>query len=413
MSLINPLFKKGLYTIIVCLSLGYSVNAQSLEALIQLGIKNSPELAKFNLQHQMASEKVNEVNTIPNTEIGIGYFVSSPETRTGPQVFKASVKQMMPWFGSVTAREHYTTSVADAEYQEIAIAQRKLLSTISQSYFNMWGIGAKQNVLTEQIALLKTIENLALTSVEVGSASVVDVLKIQMRQNDIVQLQAILQQDYLAEQSQLNLLLNRSKSDTIVINDNLKMPKADDLIPTEVTQLHPELLQYDKLYASVEQSELLNQKERAPMIGFGLDYITVAERADMDVANNGKDIIMPMLSLSIPIFNSSYKSKTKQNNLKMEVLNMTKIEKKNTLETVLDKAIKNRNSARIRFETQSKNLEQAKNAEAILMANYETGTIDFNDVLDIQDLQLKFEINQIEAITNYYKQQNIIKYLSK
>jgi hypothetical protein len=38
--------------------------------------------------------------------------------------------------------------------------------------------------------------------------------------------------------------------------------------------------------------------------------------------------------------------------------------------------------------------------------------IDFNDVLDIQELQLKFQINQIESIKTYYLQGAIINYLT-
>ena len=52
-------------------------------------------------------------------------------------------------------------------------------------------------------------------------------------------------------------------------------------------------------------------------------------------------------------------------------------------------------SARISYDTQTKNLKQAKDAEDILIKSYETGTIDFNDVLDIQELQLKFQMNLI------------------
>jgi len=43
----------------------------------------------------------------------------------------------------------------------------------------------------------------------------------------------------------------------------------------------------------------------------------------------------------------------------------------------------------------------------------ETGTIDFNDVLDIQELQLKFQMNQIESIRTYYVQSTIINYLTQ
>ncbi len=74
-----------------------------------------------------------------------------------------------------------------------------------------------------------------------------------------------------------------------------------------------------------------------------------------------------------------------------------KQERLNKLETLLDKAINDRISARIIYATQTKNLKQAKDAEEILIKSYETGMIDFNDVLDIQELQLKFQLNQIES----------------
>ena len=120
-----------------------------------------------------------------------------------------------------------------------------------------------------------------------------------------------------------------------------------------------------------------------------------------------------MVSVSIPIFNTKYKSKSKQNELLQKELNFQKQDKLNRLETVLDKAVKKSNSARISYNTQAKNLKQAKDAEIILVKSYETGMIDFNDVLDIQELQLKFKINQIESIKTYYLKRTIINYLTK
>ena len=387
-------------------------NAQELQTLIDEALVNNPEIQKFELQHKRVSEKVNEVNTIPNTEFGVGYFVSEPETRTGAQRFKVSAKQMLPWFGSITARENYVSSLAETKYEDIVIAKRKLMVSVSQSYYKLYTNKAKQKVLTNNIELLKTYETMALTSVEVGKASAVDVLRLQMRQNELQQLKEVLQQQFLAEQTTLNKLLNREKEVSIVVVDKLNMPSEDFEITFENLALHPELLKYDKLFKSIEQSELLNQKESSPMIGFGLDYINVAKRPNMDFSDNGKDIVMPMVSLSIPIFNKKYKSKTKQNELQQQEITAQKQERLNTLETLLDKAIKERVSARISYKTQTKNLKQANDAEQILIKSYETGTIDFNDVLDIQELQLKFQMNQIESIKTYYLQTTIINYLS-
>ena len=392
--------------------IGMNTHAQKLEVLIDEAIKNNPEIQKFELQYSIASEKVIEVNSIPNTEFAVGYFISEPETRTGAQRARISVKQMLPWFGSITARENYVSSLADAKYEDIVIAKRKLITSVSQSYYNLYTNKAKQLVLTENIKLLETYETLALTSVEVGKASAVDVLRLQMRQNEMQQLKDVLQQQFLAEQTNLNNLLNRDDAMSVQLIDELIIPSEDVEINLGELALHPELLKYDKLYKSVEQSELLNQKESSPMIGFGLDYIPVSERTDMNLIDNGKDIVMPMVSVSIPIFNKKYKSISKQNELQQQEINYQKQERLNSLETLLDKAIKERISARISYVTQTKNLKQAKDAEGILIKSFETGTIDFNDVLDIQELQLKFQMNQIESIKTYYVQTAIINYLT-
>jgi outer membrane protein TolC len=403
--------KNLIFTLISFLAFGFS-NAQELNVLIEQALKNNPAIQKFELQYNIASEKVNEVNTLPNTEFGVGYFVSEPETRTGAQSFRLSVKQMLPWFGTITSRESYVSSMAEVKYEDIVIAKRKLITSVSQSYYNLYANKAKQNVLKENIKLLQTYETLALTSVEVNKASMVDVLRLQMRQNEMEQLLAILNQQYLAEQTTFNKLLNRNKSIFINVVGDLNFPAENFDTKTNNLSVHPELLKYDRLYQSIEKSELLNQKESAPMIGFGLDYINVTERPNISFSDNGKDILMPMVSLSIPIFNNSYKSKTKQNSLQQEEVLAQKQERKNKLETFLDKAKNERISARISYKTQTKNLKQAKNAEEILIKNYETGTIDFNDVLDIQDLQLKFEMNQIESIKSYFVQTTIINYLT-
>jgi cobalt-zinc-cadmium efflux system outer membrane protein len=410
------LFTYNLKSVLISSFLLFNLNvisAQQLGTLIEEALLNSLEIQKFELQYSIASEKVNEVNTIPHTEFGVGYFISEPETRSGAQRFKVSAKQMLPWFGNITARENYVSALAAAKYEDIVIAKRKLVVSVSQSYYNLYANKAKQEVLLENINLLKTYETLALTSVEVGKASAVDVLRLQMRQNEIQQLSAILSQQYLTEQTAFNNFLNRENHIEINIVDELMMPSIDFEINDESIVLHPELLKYDKLYQSLEKSELLNQKESNPMIGFGLDYINVEKRSAMNFRDNGKDIVMPMVSVSIPIFNSKYKSQTKQNELQQQEIIAQKQERLNILETFLDKAINDRSSERIRYITQTKNLKQAKHAEEILIKNYETGTIDFNDVLDIQELQLKFQINQIESVKSHYIQTTLINYLTQ
>ena len=401
---------KYIFIILLC---GTTVHAQLLNDLVDTALKANPEIQAFEAKHRRISEKINEANTLPNTQIGFGYFVSEPETRTGPQRFKISAKQMLPSFGVISAKENYISSLADIAFEDLVIAKRKLVASVSKSYYYLYALKEKQSVLEQNIALLKTYEKLALQSLEVGKASAVDILRLQMKQNELDQLKQILALDYLAELTAFNKLLNRAHNTQIVFNTLLIMPSNKDEFNSKNLSVHPELLKYDKLYTAVEQSELLNKKEKNPMLGFGLDYIAVSERPNMNFSDNGKDILMPMLNISIPIFNNKHKSKSKQNQLKQEEILAQKETRLNKLETLLDSAIKKSDAAIIKYNIQVKNLNQAKDAESILIKSYETGTIDFNDVLAIQELQLKFQMNQISSLTTYYVQRTIINYLTE
>jgi len=61
------------------------INAQQLASYIQEAQDNNPEIQAFELRYNIAEEKVNEANTLPDTQISAGYFISEPETRTGAQ----------------------------------------------------------------------------------------------------------------------------------------------------------------------------------------------------------------------------------------------------------------------------------------------------------------------------------------
>ena len=405
---------KARLNVLLILSIGLisiGGQAQQLQSYIDEAESNNPEIQAFEFRYNIAEEKVNEANWLPNTEVSAGYFVSEPETRVGAQRARIGVKQMLPWFGTVTARENYATSMAEAEYVEITIAKRKLALSVAQSYYKLYETRAKQRVLDENIQLLETYERLALTSVEVGKASAVAVLRLQIRQNELQQQKEVLEEEFGAEQITFNNLLNRKEYAIVEILPKMEIPEEDPMYGDDALSLNPELLKYDKLYESVTQSELLNQRESFPTIGFGVDYLPVSERTDMNPIDNGKDVLMPMVSVSIPIFNKRYKSISRQNELRQQEIETQKEQRLNVLESAFAKAISLRNQARIKFNTQTRNLKQAKDAEQILIKNYETGTIDFNDVLDVQELQLKFQMNQIESVQTYYAQQSIINYL--
>ena len=402
------------FNIATAIVLGFTAvaTAQDLSGYIAEAETNNPEVQAYELRYSIAQEKVNEVNTLPDTEFGVGYFVSTPETRVGAQRARFSVKQMLPWFGTIAKREKYQDALVETEYLEYVIAKRKLGLAVAQGYYKLYTIEAQSKVVQQNVELLERYKELALNAVEVAKASVVDVLKLEMRQNELKAQQQILEERRIAAEIQFKNTLNTASEGRILVVDSLSIPIEDEQINSEDLSANPELLKYDKLYESVTQAEILNRQEASPKWGVGLDYIPVSERTDMFPADNGKDIVMPMVSVSVPIFNSKYKSVSRQNELRQQELDAQKAQRLNTLKNLLAEAKQNKNTARINFNTQKQNIAQAQDAEEILLKSYETGSIDFNDVLDIQELQLEIQLKQLQAVQNYYEQAALINYLT-
>lgn len=385
--------------------------AQDLEGYIRQAIAENPQLRANHLRYDLAGEKADEARAIPNTEFGLGYFASEPETRTGAQKLRFSVRQMLPWFGTLDVRQQYAQSMAEAEYLDYVIARRQLALEVTQSFYELYRLQAQQRVLGENLALLATYETLALNALEVGKASAVDVLRVQIRQNQLRQEQEVIREGYRAAQAAFNALRSQPAETPVLVPEAMELP-VEAAVQSDSLALNPELLRFDKLYASVLEAERLNQKESAPMLGVGLDYVPVAERTDMVLPDSGKDIIMPMVSVSIPLFNSPFASRSRQNALRTQELEAMRQERRNALEAALQKAVSGRNAARVRFETQGKNLEQARDAEQILIRQYETGVVEFKELLELLEMQWNFQLSRIAAVQDYYNENARIQYIT-
>ena len=385
---------------------------QDLQSYILEAEANNLELQALGYKNDIALEKVNEVNSLPNTELGFGFFVHETETRTGAQKLRFSVRQMMPWFGTITARQNYASTLANVEYENLVLAQRKLRLAVAQSYYILFAIQAKKDVLDDNIKLINTYETIALNAVSVGKASLVDVLKLQMRQNELNRQKELLNQASRKEETAFNHLLNRDSEMKVSLVSDLTLPELDVLNDDNAIELHPELVKYDKLFASVTGAELVNKKESSPNLGLGIEYVSVEARSGLEIEDNGKDMLMPMLSLSIPIFSHKYKSQTVQNNLKQQALLSEKNNRRNQLVDILVAAQSERESARISYQTFSLNIEKAIYSLDLLLKNYEVQSKDFKDLLETQELLLNLEVAKIDTLKNYYSQSAIINYLS-
>ena len=402
--------KKKIFYLITLL-LSTALQAQSLEHYLSLALSNNPQLQALNMRYEIAEEKINQAASVPKATFGAGYFASEPETRTGPQRFKLSVSQMLPWFGTLKARQDYARSLVETEGLDRLIVERQLALSLAQSYYRLYGYQQKMRIIETAIELFKSYEALALKALENGSASVVNVLQLQIEQNKLSEEFLKIQELEKAEEVAFANLLSDDSFEGIQFSEMLEIPLEDLMHEQSRLAVNPEILKYDKLFSAVQQSEIVNQKEAQPSLGLGLDYIAVQQRSDVLLNENGKDILMPMLKLSVPLFKSKHSSVAQQLELKQRELNYEKNHRLNLLENKLAQAIALQNQAQISFKSQDANSAQTQKMKEVVLSNFESDRQKLTEVIAMEQLYLQFEFKKIEAVVQFYSQTALINYL--
>ena len=403
--------RKGIVLCACTFFVVYISNGQSLREYIVEAEGNNPEIKALQHVYDISVERINEVSGLPNTTIGSGYFVSEPETRTGAQKASFSVEQDLPWFGTIKARKETAFAESEVYKNKLEIVKRKITLEVEEKYYKLYELKARQKILDEQEKLLDTYLEIALKEVENNGASTVDVLKLNIAKNNLQNQKEIVKGEALTVETAMNQVLHRDGFDPLLIPDNLFIPDEEPTMLLDDITYHPELVTYDQLKDVIEKKETVNAREARPSIGIGLDYVIVQERPNLSFSDNGKDIVMPQVSVSVPIFTKKHSSRSKQYELQKEEMFQKKEAKQNKLETLMEEAINNRITARINYNTQQKNIGQVKQAEKILISKYQTAQLDFEELLDVQQMLLTFENKKIEAIAMYFMQTATLNYL--
>jgi len=385
-------------------------NAQTLDDYLKEAEKNSPELQARQYRYRSALEKVNEVGGLPDTKFSVGYFVQEVETRVGAQKVKLSASQNLPWFGALSARKESEAFKAEALKNEIDLYKRQLFLNVKETYYELYELKSKEDILNESISILKTYEKLALSELENNRSTLVDVLKIKMEQNELNNKVETIIENLKAKKIIFNLLLNRKEDTSIAIPIALLMEGEENFNRKLISQ-NPKLLKYDNIQKALVKSEMAVKKESLPIIGIGLDYVFVEDRDVVNLVDNGKDIIMPMVSVSVPLFSKKYSSRRKQLQLDQKALEYNKVDATNKLNALFETAIAELKNAKSTIKTQDENIIQADQAHKVLLTSYQTANMDFEQVLEIQQLKLKFQLIKIAAEKKYAKQMAIIQFL--
>jgi outer membrane protein TolC len=320
----------------------------------------------------------------------------------GPQRAKFSLTQMFPWFGTLKAQGDVAALLAEAKFQSFLDARNQLYYQVAAAYFPLYELNQWIKIQQENIDILESYKNIANSKFKNGTAPMVDVLRVDIMLKDATTSLSILNEKEKPLRTTFNKLLNRDENEGIAINESL--PAETLLVNFQKDSLlsnNPMLNALDLKIKASEAGERAAQKQGLPKVGVGLDYVIVGERTDMALTDNGKDVLMPMVSLSIPLFRKKYDAAEKEAQQMQESLALQKAEMENSLTSGYEMAwfqIQQQKQLLSLYEQQIQTSQQLLN---LLFTSYGNSGKEFEEVLRMQQQLLKYEKMMATAEVQY------------
>lgn len=303
-----------------------SSNAQSIEVLVDMATSYNPGLKSIRMDYEASLLKADQVNDWPDPKVSLAVGVFPIETRLGAQRLKIGISQMIPWKGLLDAKSNVAKSMADVHVYADEVKEIDIEYAIRTSYAMLQFLESKKDIISQRFEILDALEDLSKSAVRSGKGKLSNVLFTE-RKREILEADLSL---IVKKMEQPTIMINRwtgrSLKTEVVLAQAIDNPLLKDELIKYAENDHPQFRIFE------HQIEASNYKigvtifDSKPKIGVGLDYAYIDARNDLDIPGNGRDVLMPMASMSIPIHLGRFKAIRQEETIRQEAINAKKEE---------------------------------------------------------------------------------------
>jgi outer membrane protein TolC len=451
------------FNIFLCISV-FS-QSDSLIFYLEIAAKNNPAVLQKFSEYQAALQKVPQVGSLPNPEISMGVFLSPMELVSGNQAADIRLMQMFPWFGVLKNAKDEMSLMAKAKYESFRDVKLQVFYDVQRTWYELYKVQQNIRISEKNIEILNTLDRLLLvkykatptesdnssssigniltgnaqnlTSVSSGmqnmggnsgnnsgtslnqpssamqsnsmgassgSFGLADLYRIQIEIGELENNIALLRNQQNVILARFNNYLNRPVQSAVFIPDTLEADTLDvsfSEVSDSMLSNNPmlEMLQYEQ--QSLEARKKMVTRMGYPMVGLGLDY-SLINKSEMSTSSmNGKDMIMPMVTVTLPIYRKKYKAMQTEADLLKSANEQGYQATANLLQTEYYEALQLYQDAQRRIKLYENQNQLAMKSLDIMIKSFSASGSGLTDILQIRQQMLDYEFKQVEAVADY------------
>jgi outer membrane protein TolC len=391
-------------------------SSTTLDEFLAIAALQSPALRQAFYRWRASLEKTGYAGAMPDPMLSYGYFVENVETRVGPQNQKFSLKQSIPWFGTLGSRRAIADEAANAGFRKYQAEKLRLFYDVRAAYYDLYYLGRDIALTKDNLELLKFWGSVALTKYKVALRKHPDVIKAQVELAKLEDRLLTLQDKIGPTVAHLKAVVNLP--DTV----SIALPMAIDVVEVEIEsyQVVSDALQWNPDLKAMmhlidkEQAEVrLAGKSSLPNFTIGVDYIETGEALDPSMKGSGKDPWTIGVGINLPIWFGKNGARKNEARAKLQAAEYGFADAQRKLQALVEKIVFQYSDALRKTQLYRDGLiPKAEQALKASYTAYQAAEIDFLSLLDAQRQLLAFQLQFERALVDLARHRAEIEMLT-
>jgi outer membrane protein TolC len=438
--------------------------AQNIDAYLAEAGRNNAEVMSRYSAYEASLTRSDQAGTLPDPELRLNVFLMPMERYMGQQLGEASVMQMFPWVGSLRAGREEADYMARMEFEKAREAKLRVYYEVRMQYYALYMAHQQLRLVEEEIAWMRTLEELALTkystgtsgaasgagaapqgaapaggasggmdamggmggatpspsgatprasgmtSMQGGSGSMVDVLLIQLQIKELENRRLLLRKSLRPQEASFNYLLGRSPGEAVVMPDTLispAVPATLGVLQDSVLRNHPMIRMAEWDEKTRETQARMARLMGRPMVGLGLSYMVFRPRevgeTEMGPMENGRNMLMPMATITLPIYRKKYRAMEREANSFRQAATWDKEASRQQLFTGLEQLMYDYEAGREELALLEEQIEVTQQALRLLTIAYSVGSIGMEEIIRQYQNLLRYKEQQVQAVVDQHR----------
>jgi outer membrane protein TolC len=239
-----------------------------------------------------------------------------------------------------------------------------------------------------------------------GSSGLADIYRIQIESSDLENNIALLKNQQNSIIARFNTYLNRPVTSPVYTYENITRDSLEfslTVVSDSMLANNPMLGMLDFEKQSLEVRKKMVTRMGYPMVGLGMNYSIISKSAEAmgPPDMNGKDMIMPMVVFTLPIYRKKYTAMQNEADLLKEAVSQNYQATANSLQSEYYEAVLLYQDSQRRLKLYENQYQLASKSLDLMLKSFSTSSSGLADVLRVRQQTLDYELRHVEAIADF------------